>query len=154
ENARVLVDAPAVIVSKVRDHELHGLERAVSVVPRSPHTGVAKTDDVRAAISREIGQETRVLLHHPPRTEVEPGRDHVGRLTRAVPVVQGSPDAVEAEADDICAAVSRKIRNESGLLCTPALTAPAHLLLLAARSNRRRANNRLTFECCRNTNGS
>ncbi len=128
--ARMLIDAPALVISQVRDDELDGLEGAIPVVPRRPDAGIAETDNVRAAVPGQVREETGMPFDHPARVEVEAAQHHVRRLERAVAVVEGGPNAVKSEANDVRPAIPGKVRDEAGLLGTPALTTPAHLRVL------------------------
>src|SRR5579872_3820457 len=122
----VLVDAPALVISQVRDDERHGLEGAIPVVPCRPDAGVAETDDVRAAVPGQVREKPGMPFDYPAGVVVKSAQDHIGRLERAVAVVERGPDAVEPEADDVRPAVPGEVRDEARLLGTPALTTPAH----------------------------
>ena len=62
----------------------------------------------------------------PARVEVESAKDHVGWLKAAGPRVDGGPDSVKSEADDVGPAVTREVGDKPGLLRAPTLTSPAH----------------------------
>ena len=117
------VDTPASgVVGEVRDHHLWWLEGAVAVIERDPDPGVSKADDVRAAVAREIGEETRVLINPPAPSVIAEIRNHkLWRLEGAIAVVERDPDPRASEADDVRAAVASEVGQEAWVLFdTPA----------------------------------
>jgi hypothetical protein len=111
--AWMLIHAPALVISQVGNYELHNLEGAISVVPCRPDAGIAKTDDGRAAVPGQIREETGMPFDHPARMEAECGKDHLRRLKSAIAVVEGGPNAVKSETDDVRPAIPGEIRDES-----------------------------------------
>src|SRR6266704_1108210 len=126
----MLIDAPALVISQVRNDEFHTLEGAIPVVPCRPDAGIAKTDDVCATVPGQIREETGMPFDHPARMEAESAKDHVRRLKSAIAVVEGGPNAVKSETDDVRPAIPCEIRDEAGLLGTPTLTTPTHFRVL------------------------
>ena len=122
QEARVLVDAPALVEAELRLHELRRLEGAVAVAERRPYAGVAEADDVRLAVAGDVGQEAGVLVDAPALVEAELGLHELRRLERAVAVAQRRPYAGVAEADDVRPAVAGDVGQEARVLVhAPAL---------------------------------
>ena len=138
DEAGMPVDAPALVVSEVADDEPHAPESSVAVVHRRPDAGVAKAENVRAAVPGQIRDEPRMIFDRPAGVEVESAKDHVGRQETAGAGVEGGPDAVESETDDVRPSVSGEVGDKPGLLGTPTLTSPAHFFgVLLGRSQMR-----------------
>lgn len=52
-------------VAKIIDHSLNGTEAAVAVIQCYIDAGIAETDNIRPAITREISKEARMLFDAP-----------------------------------------------------------------------------------------
>ncbi len=61
----MLVHSPALFEAESASTNCARLERPVAVADRRPHAGIAEADDVGLAITGDVGQEARVLVHSP-----------------------------------------------------------------------------------------
>ena len=127
DEARVLIDAPALVVPQVHEHEFHAARRcrprccSAVQTPASPKpTMSARPSPVRSARNADM------VFDPPAGVEVESVKDHVRRLEAAVAVAERGPDAVKPEPDDVRFAVSGEIGDQTRLLRAPTLTTPAH----------------------------
>ncbi len=69
------VDAPPTsLEAEVRKHDPWRLKGAVAVAQRRPHACIAEPDDVGAAVTGDVGQETWIALDRPARG-FRPDRD-------------------------------------------------------------------------------
>jgi hypothetical protein len=76
----MLVDAPALVISQVRDDKFHGLEGPVPVVPCRPDAGIAKANEIRTTVPGQIRDEAWMPFDPPARMEAECEEVHVRRL--------------------------------------------------------------------------
>ena len=115
QEARVLLHPPATgLEAEVRQHELRRLERAVAIAQRRPHPGIAEAHDVGPAVTGDVGEEARVLLHPPATGLVAEVRQHEPRrLERPVAIAQRRPHPGIAEAHDVGSAVTGDVGEEA-----------------------------------------
>ena len=123
---RVLERSPtAGAVPERAQDEPSGGEAAVAPAQRRPHAGLTEADDVGRAVTGEVSQQPDVLVDSPPLGLTQIGQDQPRRGERPVAVAQCRPDPVDAESDQIGAAVSGQVRNEARVaLHAPALIVP------------------------------
>ncbi len=66
QEAWVAVDAPATrLDAEIRQDDARLGERPVAVAQRGPDAGFAEAHDVGTSVARNVGQETRAVLHEP-----------------------------------------------------------------------------------------
>ena len=120
EEARMLVDAPSTgrvcaPITEIRQNEVWILKGAVSVSECSPHPSVSEANNVRTAITSEIGEEARMLVDAPSASfESEVADDQPRRLERAVAVAECRPHAIVSEANNVRTNVRKLLLNGSG----------------------------------------
>ncbi len=77
------------------------------MLERRPHAGIAEADDVRFAVTGDVGQEARVLVHPPALLEAELCQHELRIGEESAALAEGGPRSGVAEADDVGPAISR-----------------------------------------------
>ena len=85
--ARVLIDAPALVISEVRDHEFRRLECAVAIAQGDPHAVIAKSDEVSLTVPGNIGHKAWMPIDAPALVVSQVRNDELHTLEGAIPIV-------------------------------------------------------------------
>src|SRR5438132_634388 len=105
----MLVHAPALVEGEPSEDEPRGLKAAVAIAERYPNPIDAEAHDVRAAVAREIREESRIF-RVPALVEAELVEDELESLEATIAIAKRDPRAIVAEAQQICAPVAREVR--------------------------------------------
>ena len=109
--ACIIVEAEVVV-----DDVIGCLEATVTVIDGDSYGIIAESDDVCPSVTCEVREEPRIPIYAPSAwitiVEAELVDDLLGCLEATVTVIEGDPDAVIAESDDVCSSVACEVGEE------------------------------------------
>lgn len=115
--ARVLGDAPALVIAEEGEDLFGRLESAIPVVIRDVNVMIPESNDVKESVSVEIGEEAQVLFRPPPSAVSKIPHSKFRWGERPISVVQRHEDTLIRKSHNICATGVSDIRHKPGVPC-------------------------------------